>query len=230
MRALIRRWLGSARPAAWDLSAYPPSPRPHPGHGAVLSPAQAQANLDAFLAHLPARQQALRHWLQAHGGPDPQALPGAAYAAALQAWARAHWHRLPAFDTLPAHAPWPACPCDGAFVVNSLLADLAASLGEAIRRANPAWRWALNLDPIDLADDMASARRVVLQAPLAAPTPETTDAVLDLEPLLFMPHRCPQSVDFIHLDTWRLTVQDAIDGAPGLRPAPAAADPNCGQS
>ena len=86
MRALIRRWLGSARPAAWDLSAYPPSPRIHPGHGAALSPAQAQANLDAFLAHLPARQQALRHWLQAHGGPDPQALPGAADTTWALAW------------------------------------------------------------------------------------------------------------------------------------------------
>ena len=50
MRALIRRWLGSARPAAWDLSAYPPSPRPHPGHGAVLSPAQAQDLYQKLLA------------------------------------------------------------------------------------------------------------------------------------------------------------------------------------
>ncbi|MBL8277399.1 MAG: hypothetical protein JNL93_11915 [Pelomonas sp.] len=213
MRQLFQRWLGTPRPEAWALSDYPPFPLPHPGCGKALSLAQAQENLARFEASLGPRQQALRQWLLAHDGPDAQALPGAAYATALKAWARTHWARLPAFARLPAHAPWPDCPRDGAFIVYSLLGDLAASLGEAIRRANPDWHWGLNLDAIDLADGMATSRRVVLLADLAEPTPETREAVLDLEPLLFGAHRFPESVDFVHLDTWTRTVQDAIDGA-----------------
>ena len=66
---------------------------------------------------------------------DADALPGTAYAAALKAWARANWHHLTPFARLPAHAPWPSCPRDGALRAYSLLGDLAASIGEAIRRA-----------------------------------------------------------------------------------------------
>lgn len=213
MRQLLQRWLGGSRHGAWDLSDYPAFPLPHPGFGQALSRAQADENLAAFTASLASRQAALRQWLLAHGGPDADALPGAAYATALKAWARAHWHHLPPFDRLPAHTPWPACPRTGALAVYSLLGDLAASLGEAIRRANGDWHWGLNLDATDLADGMASSRRVVLLADLAEPTPETREAVLDLEALVFSAYRFPQSVDFIHLDTWTGSVRDAIDGA-----------------
>lgn len=213
MRHLLSRWLGGSRPGAWDLSAYPVFPLPHRGFGQALSPAQAAENLAAFTSSLDTRQQAWRAWLTSHGGPDPAALTGAAYATALKAWAKSHWQHLPPFDRLPAHAPWPDCPRDGAFIVYSLLGDLAASLGETIRRANGDWRWGLNLDATDLADGMATSRRVVLLADLAEPTPETREAVLDLEALVFHAYRFPQSVDFVHLDTWTGSVRDAIDGA-----------------
>lgn len=213
MLNLIKHWLtGSATPA-WDLSGYPAFELPHPGFADALTPAQAQQNWAHFQATLDERQQALRHWLVAHGGPDPQALQGAAYAQALKAWARANWTRLPAFDRLPRHAPWPDCPRGGPFIVYSLLGDLATSLGEAIRRADPAWHWGINQDAIDLADDMATSRRVVLLADLKQPTPETREAVLDLEAMVVDAHRFPQSVNFIHLDTWTRTVADAIAGA-----------------
>lgn len=212
MLQLIQRWLAGSRTAAWDLGDYPVFELPHPGCGAALSEAQAAQNWAYFQATLDERQRLLREWLIAHAGPDPQALGGAAYATALKAWARAHWERLPPFNRLPAHRPWPDCPRGGSFVVYSLLGDLAASLGEAIRRANPHWRWGLNLDATDLADGMATARRVVLLAPLRQPTPETAEAVLDPEALLFNAYRFPQSVDFIHLDTWTRTVADAIAG------------------
>lgn len=213
MRQLIQRWLGGSRPDTWDLSDYPAFPLPHPGFGRALSLADAQQNLAAFTASLDTRQRALRQWLLAHDGPDADALPGAAYATALKAWARAHWQHLTPFARLPAHAPWPDCPRDGTLIVYSLLGDLAASLGEAIRRANPDWHWGLNLDTTDLADGMATSRRVVLLADLAEPTPETREAVLDLEALVFGAYRFPQSVDFVHLDTWTGSVRDAIDGA-----------------
>lgn len=213
MRQLIQRWLGGSRPSAWDLSDYPAFPLPHPGFARALSPAQAAENLAAFTSSLDARQRALRGWLLAHGGPDATALRGAVYATALKRWALTQWQHLPPFGRLPTHSLWPDCPRDGAFIVYSLLGDLAASLGEAIRHANGDWRWGLNLDPTDLADGMATSRRVVLLADLAEPTPETCEAVLDLEALVFSAYRFPQSVDFVHLDTWTGTARDAIDGA-----------------
>lgn len=229
LRQRLQHWLGRSRRGTWDLSHYPAWPLPHPGWGQALGLPQAEDNLARFTATLASRQQALRQWLLTHDGPDPQALSGPAYAHALQAWARAHWARLPAFKHLPRHAPWPDCPREGDLIVYSLLGDLAASLGETIRHACPDWHWGLNLDAIDLADGMATSRRVVLLADLADPTPETREAVLDLEALVFGAYGVPQSVDFLHLDSWAQTVRDAIDGAyHRRRPARAAAHPSCG--
>ncbi|MGQ3053801.1 MAG: hypothetical protein ACT6S0_18645 [Roseateles sp.] len=213
MLQLIQQWLAGSRTPAWDLVDYPAFELPYPGCAGALSETQAQQNWACFQASLAARQQSLRHWLIARGGPDPQALQGAAYAKALKTWARANWARLPAFDRLPPHKPWPDCPRSGPFIVYSLLGDLAASLGEAVRHADPSWHWGLNLDATDLADGMHTSRRVVLLADLKQPTPETREAVLDFEALVFGAHRFPQSVDFVHLDTWTRTVADAIAGA-----------------
>lgn len=212
MMNLLQRWLGNTKPVDWNLSGYPPFELPHPGSGAVLSETQAQQNWAYWQATLAERQRLLRDWLLAHEGPDPLALQGTDYSKALKAWAKAHWAQLPAFAKLPKHKPWPDGPRSGTFIVYSLLGDLAASLGEAIIRANPHWHWGLNLDATDLADDMHTARRVVLLADLKRPTPEAREAVLDLEPLLFSPHRFPDSVNFIHLDDWTTTVGDAIAG------------------
>lgn len=212
MMNLIQRWFSAPPAAGLDLSGYPPFELPHPGSGAALSESQAQQNWAYFQATRVERQRLLRDWLIAHDGPDTQALPGADYGKALKAWARSNWARLPAFARLPEHAPWPDCPRSGPFIVYSLLGDLATSLGDAIIRANDHWHWGLNLDATDLADDMATARRVVLLADLKHPTSEAREAVLDLEPLLFSPYRFPEAVDFVHLDTWSTTVSDAIAG------------------
>lgn len=212
MLNLIQRWLAGDHAAPWSLDDYPPCELPHPGSGRALSESQAQANWSYFQATLEERQRRLRDWLLAHQGPDPQALQGTAYAKALNTWAKTHWPRLPAFSRLPRHKPWPDCPRGGPFVVYSLLGDLGTSLGEAIRRANGDWRWGLNLDGGDLADDMATSRRVVLLADLKHPTPEARQAVLDPEALPFAAYRFPDSVDFVHLDTWTTTVADAIAG------------------
>ncbi len=208
MLNLIQRWLGGA-PPGWDLSPYPPFELPHPGSGAALSDAQAQQNLAHFQATLEPRQRMLREWLLAHAGPDAQALSGVEYAKALQAWARTHWPQLPAFARLPMHKPWPDAPRSGPFIVNSLLGDLGTSLGEAIRRANGRWRWGLNLDIQDLADDMATSRRVVLLAALTRPAEATSEAVLDPEASVFSAHRVPDSPDFVYLDWWATFVGDS---------------------
>jgi hypothetical protein len=212
MLNLIQRWLAGSRSSTWDLSDYPADELPHAGAGRALSTSQAQANWACFQATREERQRLLRGWLLAHQGPDPAALQGVAYAKALNAWAKVRWPQLPAFASLPPHKPWPDCPRSGPFIVNSLLGDLAASLGEAVIRANGHWHWGLNLDAIDLKDDMASARRVVLLAPLRHPTPQASEAVLDLEAMVFAAHRFPDSPDFVHLDSWSTAVADAIAG------------------
>lgn len=212
MPNLLQRWLAGTKTTTWDLSSYPPYDLPHSGAGKALSDAQVQQNQAYFQATLDERQRLLREWLLAHGGPDPQALQGTAYAKALNTWAKARWPQLPAFNRLPKHAPWPDCPRSGPFIVYSLLGDLGVSLGETIRRANGRWHWGPNLDAIDLSDDMATSRRVVLLADLVHPTPEAAEAVLDPEALLFAAHRFPDSSDFVHLDTWTSMVADAIAG------------------
>jgi hypothetical protein len=208
----IQRWLGGSGESTWDLSGYAAFELPHAGAGAALSESQAQENWAAWQAALPARQALLRDWLLDHGGPDPQALAGADYATALNVWAKTHWARLPPFKRLPPHPPWPDCPRHGAHVVYSLLGDLAASLGEAIRRADPQWRWGLNLDATDLADDMATARRIVLLAELRQPTPEARQAVLDPEAWVFGPYRFPESVDFVYRLPWAEAVSEELSG------------------
>lgn len=214
MLKLIPSWLrGAPGSTPWDLRDYPPYELPHPGCAGTLSEHQAEENLAYFDATLELRQRHLRAWLLTHEGPDPKRLHATDYAQALHAWARAHGSRLPAFKRLPRHEPWPDAARTGPFIVYSLLADLASSLGEAIRQASPDWHWGLNLDATDLADGMHSARRVVLLADLKHPTPEAREAVLDLEAMIFAAHRHPESVDFVHLDTWARTVADAVAGA-----------------
>lgn len=214
MLNLLQRWLAGTPSAAttWDLSDYPPATPPHAGSGAQLSESQAQQNWVYFQASLPERLQVVRQWLLAHGGPDPQALHGAAYAKALNIWAKQHWARLPPAAGLPAHQHWPAVARHGPHIVYSLLGDLALTLGEAVRQANGHWRWGLNLDATDLADGMHSARRVVLLADLRHPTPEANEAVIDLEAMVVHDYEFPNSPNFIHLEVWARTVADAISG------------------
>lgn len=212
MLNLIQRWLAGSQASSWDLSDYPPFELPHPGSGARLSEIQAQANWAHWQATLAERQRLLHDWLLAHDGPDPEALQGLAYARALNTWAKANWPKLPALAQLPPHPRWPDCGRSGPLIVYSLLGDLATSLGEAIRHANPHWRWGLNLDAVDLADDMASARRVVLLADLRHPTPEAREAVIDLEDIVVSAYRFPAAPDFVHRQVWAETAADAIAG------------------
>jgi hypothetical protein len=212
MLQLIQRWLTGASSSTWDLSAYPAHEPPHAGYGAALSEAQAQQNRAWFEATRAERLRVARDWLVAHQGPDLHALSGLAYAKALNAWARQHWPQLPPANRLPAHKAWPDGPRHGPLIIYSLLGDIALTLGESIRLADPHWRWGLNLDAADLADGMHSSRRVVLLADLKRPTPEAREAVLDLEAQIVHDYRHPDSPNFQHLDSWARTAADAIAG------------------
>lgn len=212
MLHLFQRWLVGPRSPTWDLSGYPCFELPHPGSGHALTEVQAQQNWAYWQRVLAERRHAVRNWLLAHQGPDAEALSAVSYAKALNAWAKVHWSKLPAFSSLPRHRPWPDCPRGGPFIVYSLLGDLSLSLGEAIRAANGHWHWGLSWDPTDLADGMYSSRRVVLLAELKRPTPETREAVLDLEAMVFAAYRFPDAPDFVYRDVWSEAVAEAVAG------------------
>lgn len=128
----------------------------------------------------------------------------------MNAWAKVDGSKLPAFSSLPRHRPWPGCPCGCPFIVYSLLGDWSLSLGEAIRTANGHGHWGLSLDPTDLADGMYSSRRVVLLAELKRPTPETREAVLDLEAMVFAACRFPGAPDFVYRDVRSEALAEAV--------------------
>lgn len=194
----LNTWLGRKPPAsslADRLSGYPAFVAPHPGPGRALSDAQAQANLAHFQAALPQRLQGIQALLQTEAqidttpALDDPTRHATALTDALQRWATARWPALPPHPR-PPESHWLHSRRDGDDIVFSLLLDLAILLGEVIRRGNPAWHWGLDLDPQNIADDMASARRVVL---LADPVSTLTQPfVLDVEHVLV--HR------FLHAD------------------------------
>lgn len=185
-----------ARPGdrlAARLRAYPPYSAPHAGHGMALSPDQAAENLAYFEQVLPQRLQQVSALLLEVAGIDtrPALADPSAHAAALadelQRWALAQWPALPAEGGL---ARWLDSRRSGEHIVFSMLLDLAILLGESVRRGNPDWHWGLDLDAKNLADDMPSARRIVL---LADPVgTHTTPFVLDVEDIVV--HR------FLHAD------------------------------
>ena len=184
-------------PLALRLRSYPPFERPHPGYGQGLSEAQALANLAHVHAVCAQRLALIGPLLQQEAGVDlPAALaaPAAqapAVAAALQRWAASAWPALqpPAAPPRPLQH-WLHSTGRGDDIVYSLLADLALALGELVRRGNSAWRWGLDLDPQNLADDMPSARRVVLLADAGPALPHPV--VLDVEDVVVARFQRPQ--------------------------------------
>ena len=173
---LKQRWGASApsstgkpAPLAERLAAYPPYRAPHLGRGKQLSVDQARENLAFFQASLAQRLDIVAALLKADAGIDiapALAAPresGVAMAAALNAWAGQRWPAL--HDPRLAYPDaWVNSPREGADIVLSLVLDVAVVLGELVRRANPVWRWDLDLSSGNLRDKMLSARRVVLLA------------------------------------------------------------------
>jgi len=167
--SLLRQRGRNASTLAQRLRSYPPYQAPHLGYGSQLSLAQAEANLAYFNEVMPRRLAALGTLLKDTANIDiAPALDAPATKAteiteALDGWARTEW---PALRTpaLAQYARQHTTTRTGDDIVYSLLMDVAILFGEVIRRANRAWRWALDLDEENLSDDMASARRVVLLA------------------------------------------------------------------
>ena len=154
---------------AQRLRTYPPYQAPYSGFGGQLTLQQAEANLAYFKEVLPTRLKLLGTLLMETADIDTAtaleapATHAATLTEALDGWARREW---PALRTpqLAEYRRRHTTTRAGDDIVYSLLMDVAILFGEVICRANPQWRWDLDLDRDNLRDGMASARRVVLVA------------------------------------------------------------------
>jgi hypothetical protein len=215
----LNRWIGkrpAESPLALRLHEYPPYDAPFAGYGAQLSVEQAQANLAHFERVLPQRLDHLGGLLRELAGVDvapalaaPREQAGP-LADTLHTWAAAQWPALHAKRPAAGLQVWLASPRSGGDIVFSLLLDVAMLLGELVRRANPDWRWALDLDPVNLRDDMVSARRVVL---LAEPVGEMrTPFLIDVEDVVVHRFLHPGDPAQRRLNPWRRLVDEGIRG------------------
>jgi hypothetical protein len=211
-------WFGkrhTASPLARRLRDYPPYDAPHVGHGRQLSETQARANLAYFEQALPQRLHTVAALLRDEAGievdaalaaPDPQ---GLALADALHRWAGDAWPALLASRS-GALEGWLQSRRAGDDIVFSMLLDVAILLGELVRRGNPDWHWGLDLNAENLADDMASARRVVL---LAEPVGEMPHPfVLDVEDVVVHRFLHPGDPSQRLLNPFRRLVQEGLRG------------------
>jgi hypothetical protein len=224
----LMHWLEKPNAASSDLAqrlrTYPPYQAPRPGFGSQLTLQQAEANLAYFRQVLPTRLKLLGTLLMETAHIDTATALGApaAHAAtlteALDAWARREW---PALRTpqLAEYQRWHTTTRAGDDIVYSLLMDVAVLFGEVICRANPHWRWDLDLDRDNLRDGMSSARRVVL---LADPVGEALHPfIVDVEGIVVGRFQEPTDVTWgvgadgasLHaLNPWHCMVAEAIRG------------------
>jgi hypothetical protein len=202
-----------ARPApgalARALAHYPPYVAPHVGPPARWSRAQAEDNLAHLVAHVDERLQVLGALLRETADIDiAPALAGADAGPLLErlhAWANAEW-RATHDPALAQFGRWRSSTRAGPEIVFSLLLDVALLLGELVRRRDPRWQWALDLDPANLRDGMDSAMRPVLLRHDA-----DYDKLLDLEAMVIHRWRHPDDVAN-QLNAWRRIVRESTAG------------------
>jgi hypothetical protein len=206
------------------LRSYPPYQTPHSGFGSQLTLQQAEQNLAYFKDVLATRLSLLGTLLietadiDTTTALDAPAAHAATLTEALDGWARREW---PALRTpqLAEYRRWHTTTRAGDDIVYSLLMDVAMLFGEVICRANPKWRWDLDLDQANLRDRMASARRVVLLAdPVGA---AAHPFIVDVEGIVVGRFQQPTNVDWgvgadgaslRALNPWHRMVAETIRG------------------
>jgi len=147
------------------VHCYPAHNFPHPGIGREITPQQAQANLDWFLASLPERLATIDRFLAEFGLP---AIPSGSTLEEVDHWiARLiHWTNdfWPDKPFRPEHDTdddvWLYAKREGDEAIFSIALDLGTRFGEVAKSMEPRWHWGLNMERSDL--DMPTARRVVM--------------------------------------------------------------------
>jgi hypothetical protein len=156
------------------LLRYPPNRPVHRGPPDLLSDAEIEDNLRAFLEARTERLAAIFALFGEFGldlkpllEPDIDPVP------LLQSFDRWLDDYLPARDDMPPSIPngaprraYFASARDGDDIVFSFVADTALLIGETLRARWPKWRWALDLDPENgPPETMDHYRRIVLLKP-----------------------------------------------------------------
>jgi|GEM_PF-4596508 len=212
----------SAAPSALQerLQRYPALRLPHPGAPGSISPEQAQANLAAWTASLPARREALRDLL-ADVAPDitmpnaHEACDDHALVTDLHAWAGRDWPALSA--TLPdrARERWLANQRDGDTIAFSMTADVAMLIGESIRQRRDSLRWGVDQDPLNRDDGMETYQRIVLLGmwqPSAAQGSANT-VEIDVESMVVHRLLKPNASSERFENAWTRLLEEAGSGA-----------------
>jgi hypothetical protein len=214
----LSNWFGkrrSASPLARRLREYPPYGAPHVGRGTLLSEAQARANLAYFQQVLSQRLHIVSGLLREEAGIEVDAAlaapkqQAAALADDLHRWAGSAWPPL-AQGRPTTLDSWLGSRRDGEDIVFSMLLDVTILLGELVRRGNADWRWDLDLDPDNLADEMPSARRVVLLADPVGEMPRPF--VLDVEDIVVHRFLHPDDPSQRRLNPFRRLVEQGLRG------------------
>ena len=226
----LKTWLGGSPAPAVDpldasrarfraaLHRYPVHVAPNRGFAQELSPEQAQANLDWFIASLPTRLGALRALLADFElylpAPEGLSLPEAeALMAELIAWTQRCWPATPYWPEHLQDSYWLHCDRLVDDAIFSVALDLGSYFGQIAIAAQPAWRWGLDLSAASLRGPMLSARRVLLStAPLGK---QQVREQLDWEALVVQRYREPQHFLFkgqLADDAWMTQLRDACTG------------------
>ena len=223
----LKSWLGAAPAAPQNplearrarfrvaLHSYPVHMAPNRGFAQELTPEQAQANLDWYLASLPTRLSALRALLADFelDLPAPEGLSlsqSQALMAQLIAWTQSCW---PAAPYSPEHLQdsyWLHCNRLVDDAIFSVTLDVASYIGQIAIAAQPAWRWGLDMSAASLRGPMLTSRRVLLTtAPLGQ---QRVRNALDWEALVVQRYREPQHFLFkgpLESDAWMSQLHDA---------------------
>jgi hypothetical protein len=195
------------------LSDYPPFCWPSVGFGGRLTEDQARANLDHFRLSVPRRLALVSRLLADRAGVDTApalaepARLGADLAAAVNRWASGLWPTLRPSGRVPTTVGWISNPVQP---VASLLTDVSILLGELVTRGNPAWRWSIDLDHGNLANDMLSSRRVVLVASPVGAMPHPF--LIDVETAVVARFLNPDDPSHRLVDPFRRLVEEGVAG------------------
>ena len=192
-----------------QLADYPSFEPPHRGDPASLGTEDAEENLAHFLRALPGRLDTLATLLAswdialpadaASAEPEP-------LIASLHAWSGRSWSALGASGT-----GWLRGERSGPDIAFSLAADVAALLGELVRRGRPDWRWAIDTDPEHRRAGVETFHRVVLQAPFV-PDP-SRDVEFDIERTVIDRLLHPGYADQRLATPWWRAVESGLSGS-----------------
>ncbi len=209
------KWFSRSKQAsqlARLLDSYKPYVAPHVLGNHLLSEAQAADNLQYLLDNKNDRLKQLSALLAEF---DITLTTNAAESEVeplieqLYRWAREHWPATisPKLATTKA---WRTTDRQNDQIIYSVIMDTAIALGDMTIQQRPTFAWALDLDPVNIKDQMASAKRPVLQAKSIS-HPDTM-ALVDWEEVAVTQLIDHDMVAYKALNQWQQVYENAVSG------------------